>query len=139
MNKVLSYWLYAIFFGAIVIWGSNEGQTLSIEFSQTFSPYSLYLFMAFYPIFIGFLLGFPKLISHFRRAGKWKVDWHRILGLALPTFLLNITALLSVTPVSKYFIGWSKFVLDKQVLTISGIVCGYVLASSFIEVKEEGK
>ncbi|MDI6879900.1 MAG: hypothetical protein QMC95_13460 [Desulfitobacteriaceae bacterium] len=138
MKKVFGYWIYTLFVGILVFWGFKQGQTLSIQVSQTLRPYSFYFFMAYYPIVIGLLLGIPELISHVRREGKWRIDWQKIFGIVVPTLLVNMSALLITSSASKYLGNWYSVILDKQVLSISGLVCGYMLSSSFEKVAPDG-
>ena len=128
--------------GLLVVSGYKFSQRLVFNASTNFNVAPLYYFNALYPILIGIFLGVPLWVKNLSKKGKWLFDWTLFLPIGLPTLLLNLISFASFTPLSKYLtLIYNKgqtllFMIDKQVLTISGIICGYILVSS-IKKREE--
>ncbi|KJR46261.1 hypothetical protein UF75_3347 [Desulfosporosinus sp. I2] len=140
MKRFMGYLFYTLFVGVIMYWGFILGQNLRIQAGRTFHPFPLYIFMALYPIVIGMVLAVPGLFQRIRQDGKWRIDWQMLLPVGIPTFLYNINLVLSLLIqrplLFKY--DWYKFMLtDPRSLDISGIVCGYVLLSSWIRTPSD--
>ncbi|MDQ7095725.1 hypothetical protein REC12_19220 [Desulfosporosinus sp. PR] len=143
MKKFLSYLFYTLFIVVLIYWGFEHIQYLSTQARRTFDQFPLYAFMALYPIAVGAITGIPHLVSHINQEGKWSVDWYRVLGIGAPTLCINFSILFSSTFVSKYLSkwynltnDWYKFISDKQVLTLSGFILGYILLTSLQRLSE---
>lgn len=131
MKRLLGYLSYTLFIGIILYCGSRYGQYLRVEAGRTFRPYSLYAFIAFYPILVGMLLAVPGLISRMQLKGTWSIDWQMLLPIGLPTLVFNISPLVNNSFLFK-FQAYQLIVSDTRVYDICGIVFGYVLLKSLI-------
>lgn len=128
--RFISYYIYVIAVGYVVIQADDY-----IRYMQIFSKYYNLIqicFLAFFPVFVGLLLGLPRFISTVHKQGYWKCDWILLLAVGLPTFCVVLLALLSLTQVTTEMplIGKIGFV-HNNLVTISGIVFGYVLVTVF--------
>ncbi|MDQ7092008.1 hypothetical protein REC12_00165 [Desulfosporosinus sp. PR] len=136
-ERFIGYLVYTLFVGVVIYWGFMYEQYLKTQAGRTFAPYPYYTFMALYPIFIGMILAVPRLIQRIRQEGKWRIDWQMLLPVGIPTFLYNISMLLSfllhAPLLFKY--NWYQIMLSNpRSLDISGIVCGYIILASWLRI-----
>ncbi len=75
VKRFISYLIYVVAIGYLVIKADDYHQYLKQSYSATFDTTALWLFMSIIPIIVGILLALPQFITVFKQKGSWKVDW----------------------------------------------------------------
>lgn len=142
-KRFLLYFLLTIIILVFLYLGIRYEVTLRIQTGKNYNPAKYYLFSALFPILFGIILALPNLIREYKKLGKWSIDWIKLLAIGVPNLLLNLSLILiAYTPIRKsgYFSTYNPFtevmVVDKTVISLCGIVFGFILISSFNKIRE---
>ncbi|TFB19497.1 hypothetical protein E3U55_10040 [Filobacillus milosensis] len=96
--------------------------------NATFNILPLILFIAISPILIGMLLKIPHLILNWKET-EWGFDWVKFLSIGLITLLFIIHYIMSYFNSMIEMPQYIAFTIPDQLLTVFGVVFGYVLLS----------
>ncbi|WP_366923114.1 hypothetical protein MFMK1_003606 [Metallumcola ferriviriculae] len=139
-NKLLKFiciFVYAVFFLYIVL--QAEYYRAAPKFDISVSDIRLYHFISsvVIPYALGLLISLPSFISAFRKQGKWKIDWIKLLAVGLPALYIAIHPLILPTTLGMYIYSptFPRYYSDLP-LVLSGVVLGY-LTLSVIGKKEQ--
>ena len=138
IKRYIGYLVYVAVLGCFVIIADNFEKHLKDLYHSNFHITNLWLFFSIAPVFLGLLLALPHLIKTFMKKGSWKVDWILLLSAGLPSLLIAITPILCLVPsvlYSKY--GFFIFGSHPNLITLSGIIFGYVLLAAFKKTPPE--
>ncbi|KJS14266.1 MAG: hypothetical protein VR67_00525 [Peptococcaceae bacterium BRH_c8a] len=142
--RFISYFLYAVLVGYLMLWGASIQQKLKHLTATTFNNVPQFTFMMVFPVFIGILLALPGFIAIARSNGHWKVDWAKLFGIGLPALYVTIYPFLYfVVPrlvgdtmiYSKLMI--SGLLINNTLHTVGGLVLGYLIPSAIHKEKSE--
>ncbi|WP_299515284.1 hypothetical protein [uncultured Rummeliibacillus sp.] len=107
---------------------------LGKEAEISFDNKQIMIFNLIFPIFVGILLRLPKFLKEKKGKKKWRMDWIKLIVIALPALYFLLLPYLS------YSSFGDKLVFTNQILAlgdttimftiIAGIVFGYVLTDS---------
>ncbi len=143
MNKFvrfISISLYVIFIAYAVSWGEQYLSFLRAKTAADFNYYPTIFFAILYPIVIGILIRFPKLLVEFRNEGHWKWDWAKFLAVGIPTFLFGIYPHLLYLPIlMKRAPVFIPVIVSRSeiLITFSGIAFGYFMISSLYKTVKD--
>lgn len=132
LKRFIGYLFYVAAFGYIVIKVNDYHRYLQESLSYyKFGPLPLFIFMAIFPIIVGFLIALPQFVRTLWEKGSWKIDWVMLLTVGLPALFIAMTPLIPHTP----FAFHAKFILfitgkNPNLITIAGIVFGFMLIAS---------
>jgi hypothetical protein len=134
-KRFIRYFLFTILALVFLFWGANYGFVLK---KQAQNIYYYYFFSALFPIIYGIILALPKLFKEKYKNGCWSIDWIKFLAIGTPTILIDLSlVLVALTPIghTNYFSTLNPFIeiliLDRMVISLSGIIFGYILITSF--------
>lgn len=131
LKRFISYLLYVVAFGYLVIKADEYHQYLKKLFSTTFDTTSLWLFASIFPIFVGLLIALPQFITVLKQKGSWKVDWIMLLSVGIPSLFVAITPINYLVNFSSQSWHFTGFIMNhSNLITIAGIVFGFTLISS---------
>ena len=131
VKQFISYVIYVIIIGYLLIRVDDFQRYLENLYSTTYNVKSLWVFMSIYPILVGILLALPHFISTLKHKGPRKYDWVLLLAVGLPALFIAFTPIISMLQLqftNKYC--FFIMALHPNLITIAGIVFGYVLLSS---------
>ncbi|MDR3587932.1 MAG: hypothetical protein P4L59_21865 [Desulfosporosinus sp.] len=137
MKKLGSYLIYIVFLGLIVYWGAKYGGELKILAGRTFKPFPSMLFASFFPVVIGVLIAVPGFVLNLNKPGSWNLNWIRLVVIGLPSLFVTCAYLMFYANLGQYLYPvLSLWILNNEVITISGIIFGYTVLASFDKVGE---
>ncbi|MGP4108844.1 hypothetical protein [Virgibacillus sp. L01] len=87
------------------------------------------LFATIYPIVIGLFLRLPKLIIEIKEKKQWTFDWVKVVAIGIPALYIASLPILSTTGINFVF-SIDLMLMGTKLITIAGIVFGYVLLDS---------
>lgn len=133
--RFVSYLVYVLAFGYFVIKADDFNRLLKRSYESTYDFTGVFLFMSLFPIIVGILLALPQFFVSYMRKGSWKVDWVALLAMGLPALLVAITPML----VNLSFEGQlvASILLHPSLVTVAGILFGFVLVTSFNKQESE--
>lgn len=133
--QFVTNFLYAIFVGLIIWFGNFYQQRLSLMAGMMeLDPRVRLLYISFFPIAIGIFIALPQFISTIRRKSDIRFNWIKFVSIGLPTLYV------SMLPLIYYSIGkplpFATLLLQYSMLhTLSGVVFGYLLLTSFEKLR----
>ncbi len=98
----MKLFLHVLIIGIAAGWGEYHLVFVRQEIKTTFNPYPLAIFSTLYPIFIGILIGMPKLLNELKKEGIWKWDWIKSIAIGLPTAYVSLFLVSVYTPLGTY-------------------------------------
>jgi|SRR5699024_3730819 len=126
IKRFLYYFGWTIMIGFIIYWGMKYQSQLEETAKREFELFPVIIFAAIFPVVIGLLLRFPKLIIEIRENKQWTFDWVRFVAIALPSlFIITMSILPYSYPITEIIL-----IGGPTITTIAGIVFGYVLLDS---------
>ncbi|WP_425807448.1 hypothetical protein ACHOLT_09200 [Desulfitobacterium sp. Sab5] len=142
-KRFAQYLFFLIVVLLLIYWGTKYGLKLKLTLKETYSiadTFQYYIVSAVFPILFGLVLGIPAFLRKLQQQGKWVIDWMKLLVIGVPTLLLDLS-MLFYSIVAFYaqdkvgfFIRINPFfqvmTMDNRVITLSGIVFGYILICS---------
>ncbi len=134
VKRFVGYLIYVITVGYIIVKADDYHLYLQHKYSKTFDTTYLWLFTSLFPILVGLLLVLPHLVSITRKQGSLNFNWIMFLAVGLPTLFIAITPIVLATGLEQLTNIWlfsSIIVLHKNLVTISGVVFGFVLITAF--------
>lgn len=131
LKRFIGYLAYVVAIGFAIIKLIELGEHLKNLSKYNFDYSMVWTYMSLFPIAVGILLSIPHLARTIRKPGILTYDGIKFITIGLPTFLIAIIPLsmqIHWEPLQKivYF-----YMVNNTLITISGIVFGYVLVTSF--------
>ncbi|MFF3102183.1 hypothetical protein [Viridibacillus arvi] len=138
MKRFSRYFISLIIVGVMIYLGLSYKLHLEKEASTTFIILPLIRFSFALPIIIGILLRLPKLIIEIKEKRQWTFDWIKIVVIAMPALFIALSPFLTYTFIGEYFYFANELIVSQSTLliTIGGIIFGYVLIDSLIKDHE---
>jgi len=138
IKRFIGYLLYVAALGCFVIIADNFEKHLKFIYQSTYNLTNLWLFLSIAPMLFGFLLAFPRLIQTIMKEGSWKIDWILLLSAGLPSLLIAITPIMCLAQ-SVLYSQHALFIfgLHPNLITLSGIIFGYVLLVAFKKISPD--
>jgi hypothetical protein len=104
---------------------------LKEESRNSFNMMPFLIFATIFPIFIGLLLRFPKLIMEIKEKRQWSFDWIKVAAIGVPSLYIAVIPVLSICFGVDLLFAKEFILLGNTTLTTTaGIVSGYVLLDS---------
>ena len=131
LKRFIGYLVYMLIVGFATIKLISLGEYLKDLSNYNFNYSIVWTYMSLFPIAVGIMLSIPHLVRTIRTAGYLIFDGIRFLTIGIPTFLIAIVPLalqIHWAPLQKvlYF-----YMINNNLIIISGIVFGYVMVTSF--------
>ncbi len=131
LKRFIGYLVYMLIVGFATIKLISLGEYLKDLSKYNFNYSIVWTYMSLFPIAVGIMLSIPHLVRTIRTAGYLIFDGIRFLTIGIPTFLIAIVPLalqIHWAPLQKvlYF-----YMINNNLIIISGIVFGYVMVTSF--------
>ncbi|NBI28061.1 hypothetical protein [Chengkuizengella marina] len=130
----VKYLIYGVGFIVLLIFLSemtNYFQNI-MQRTYNFYPWTMYSTLIYLPI--GIYLGVPKLLKEFKKTGKWKINFQKLIFIGLPAlyyaFYLYIPFF---RPIPRFLIPLNS------IFSLSIIMVGYIIIDSFIKEQENEK
>ncbi len=138
LKRFISYLLYIVAFGYIVIKADDYHQYLKQLYSTTFNTTYLWLFMSTFPILVGLLIALPQFITTLKQKGSWKIDWIRLFPVGLPSLCVAIAPITYFADLPRNW-GVIGFIVafHPSLVTVAGILFGFVLVTSLSKQESE--
>ncbi|MGE7925068.1 hypothetical protein ACQKND_18075 [Viridibacillus arvi] len=138
MKRFSRYFISLIIIGIMIYFGLSYKLHLEKEASTNYIILPLIRFSFAFPIIIGILLRLPKLIFEIKEKKQWTFDWIKIVVIALPALFIAVSPFLTYTFIGQYFYFANELIVSQSTLliTIGGIIFGYVLLDSLIKDHE---
>jgi hypothetical protein len=133
LKRLFCYLIYIIAVGFIVIMADDYHRYLKQLYTTTFKfSIKLWLFPSILATLVGILLALPQFITTLKQKGSWKVDWIRLITIGFPALCILITPIfvrIQFALIAKaiFFI----VALHQSLVTVAGILFGFVLVTSF--------
>lgn len=136
------FFSFTLFMITLYYFGQQIIMNYNFHFQSTFDFKPIMVAKTTVPIVLGLFLALPKFVSEWRRAGKWKYDWIKLLAIGVPALyiaLIPIFAFISV----KYFaiitpiLGGVSAALQSMPHELAGYAVGYILIASLYKTTEE--
>ncbi|MHA6261370.1 hypothetical protein ACXYMX_16020 [Sporosarcina sp. CAU 1771] len=135
MKRFYTYFGWTIGLGFIIYLGANIQFMMKQKFVRgTFdsTPF-IFIFPFIFPIVVGALLRLPKLLVEIKQNKQWDFDWVKFIGIGLPSFCIILLCYSPFIPISNRFTLFLPNLIfqgDSTILTIAGVVFGYILLDS---------
>ncbi|MCM3601143.1 hypothetical protein M3175_10415 [Robertmurraya korlensis] len=137
-SSTLVYLGYVFLLLIMVFFGLKFQASLYLNSQETYKIFPYFLFKAIFPLIIGVYLAAPHLYKTFTKAGKWKVDWVKLIVVGLPFIYLSIVPILYFSEVIALNLPFSSYAMggyfggdaSTSFGTINGIIAGYIVPSS---------
>lgn len=134
--------LYTLFIGFVLYGGTVIQNKLRIRMVTTFSPHLYHFYVVLLPIIIGILIALPSFLSLLKKKGTWKFDWIKFISIGLPTFYFTIFPYIYFSPLGPYIPNFFNIIFltvgsTLMLHTVSGVVFGYLILSSFSKETEQ--
>lgn len=132
MKNFFYYFGWTIAIGLVIYLGAKYQIQLQKEMSQTMQIEKYLNFSVIFPIFIGLLLGLPRLIHKIKQQKEWSFNWMKLLVIGLPTLLIVLIYLfLAYIPENVLqYVPEVIFLRNQMIHIVAGVVLGYVLLDS---------
>ena len=133
--KYLVY-IAAIYF-ALVLRTQLEALQKQYIWQNGSAQYSLCLLsIAVIGVLIGALLGLDHILVHRKRAGKWHVNWPKLIVLGVPSLLLSLYLFTFSAPFFLSFINalmplYARLTYDGGFIVVFELILGYAVMTSF--------
>jgi hypothetical protein len=116
--------------GFIFYLGAKYQIRLDEKASTTYDLMPVLLFATIYPIGIGLLLRLPKLIIEIKEKKQWTFDWIKVVSIGVPALYIASAPILATTGINFLFVKGLMLMGSFTLITVAGIVFGYVLLDS---------
>lgn len=128
-KRVLFYLLYAVSFIILIRLGITYSFELKAFISKAYNPYLSWGFDTVLSVLIGLMLGLPEFIRRYKKPGKWRIQWERLLIVGLPALFFTFSQLIFFSSLGKYL----SFILRPWVYESYGvIICGILFGYTMI-------
>jgi hypothetical protein len=136
MKSVYNNLLYAlVLFGTIFLMAYIDLRTELIA-KQDYRVWKWIVIKSFLYIPVGFILAFPHFFQQLKNSGVWKIDYIKLLFLALPasylTFYLPFHFLI---PLNTINVPWF-IVSGIELYKLGGTILGYVVLTSLYKTED---
>ena len=140
-SSILFYSGFVFLLLIIIFFGLKFQASLYLNSQETYKIFPYFLFNAIFPLVIGVFLAAPYLYKTFTKAGKWKVDWVKLIVVGFPFIYLSIVPILYFSEVLTLNLPFSSYAMggyfggdaSTSFGTINGIIAGYI---SFTSIKK---
>ncbi|TXC92849.1 hypothetical protein FS935_01225 [Metabacillus litoralis] len=137
-KSLLSYLIYTIVLLLIIFLGLKYQAVLYSYSKDSYEILPYLQFKAIFPLVLGVYLAIPHLIKASLKAGKWDINWIKLIVLGLPFLyasvipVLYLTEMISVDFLFLSYIMGGYFGNGASITfeTINGILAGYVVFTS---------
>lgn len=137
-KSLLSYLIYTIVLLLIIFLGLKYQAVLYSYSKDNYEIFSYLQFKAIFPLVLGAYLAIPHMIKASLKAGKWDINWIKLIVLGLPFLYASVIPVLYLTGMIKFDFPFSSYVMGgyfgNGALTtfesINGILAGYVVLTS---------
>lgn len=129
MRNFLKYFFWTVVIGLICFIGLRYQLELREEGSRNYYIIPSVIYATLFPILFGMLLRLPRLIREIKEKKEWTLNWVKLLTVGLPTLYITLVPLLALTFLGKY-LPFAMKIIQLDVLTISGLIFGYLLLDS---------
>ncbi|MCK1985487.1 MULTISPECIES: hypothetical protein [Peribacillus] len=143
LKRTIGYLTYLVVVLGVLFIGLKYEQHLFTVSRETYEIKGYLLYESSLPVFLGMMFAIPRLLQNFSKRGHWKVNWLRLVILGLPFLYLSIIPILYFTEAFKFDLPLSKFVFgyfgangSTMLLSITGVVAGYILVTSFCKLTD---
>ncbi|OEF97591.1 hypothetical protein [Desulfuribacillus alkaliarsenatis] len=142
MKRFSIFFLYTIFMIVLYYIGQRIILNSNFHFQSTFEFKPVMIARTIVPIVLGLFLALPKFICEWRRVGKWKYDWVKLLAIGIPTLYIALMPVFTFTSV-KYFypvipiLGSVSVALQTMPYSVAGYAFGYILIASLYKTSDE--
>lgn len=132
IKRFICYVTYVMVFWYILVKADDYQRYLKHLYASTYDLTYHSIFISIFPILIGILIVLPQFIKTFKKPGTWKVDLIFFLTVGLPSLCIAITPIIFLAQFARKW-SYAAFILGfhPNLVTVAGIVFGYVLLSSF--------
>ncbi|MFA9560142.1 hypothetical protein ACERII_22765 [Evansella sp. AB-rgal1] len=142
MQRFIYYLVWTIIIGGGLYFGYSIGQSMrnfdSVISVKNHVYFQHALYLQLFPVIIGMLLRAPILVKEIKEGRKWRIDYVKLLVIGLPAFYVTFSHLLWA--LSSFYLPFTlpfTFLLsasfDTSIITITGIIFGYILLDSIKE------
>lgn len=136
-KRVLFYLLYAVSFIIIIQLGITYSVELKSFTSKTYNPYPPWAFNITLSVFIGLLLGLPEFIRRYKKPGKWRIQWERLLIVGLPALFFTFSLFIFFSSLGKHLsLILRPWAFESYGVIICGILFGYTMIMSMDKQEE---
>ncbi|SHN56193.1 hypothetical protein [Desulfitobacterium chlororespirans] len=130
-KRVLFYLLYALSFIILIRLGITYSFELKSFISKDYNPYPAWTFNIALSVLIGLMLGLPEFIRRYKKPGKWRIQWERLLIVGLPALFFTFSQFIFFSSLGKYpSLILSPWIYEKHGVIICGILFGYTMIIS---------
>ncbi|ACL20902.1 hypothetical protein DesLBE_0472 [Desulfitobacterium sp. LBE] len=130
-KRVFFYLLYAVFFIILIQLGITYSFELKSFTSKTYNPYPAWTFNIALSVLIGLLLGLPEFIRRYKKPGKWRIQWERLLIVGLPALFFTFSLFIFFSSLGKYLsLILRPWAFESYGVIICGILFGYTMIMS---------
>ncbi|HHY26118.1 MAG TPA: hypothetical protein GX523_05075 [Desulfitobacterium dehalogenans] len=130
-KRILFYLLYAVSFIILIQFGITYILKLKLLTSKTYNPYPSWTFKIALSVLIGLILGLPEFIRRYKKPGKWRIQWERLLIVGLPALFFTFSHFIYFSSLGKYLsLILKPWVFESHGVIISGILLGYTIIIS---------
>ena len=135
IKRCLYYFICTVVFGFVFCLGITYKVWLVEQAASTFDGMPALIFSSILPILMGLLLRLPKLILEIKDKKEGMFDWIIVVAIGIPSLYIVTLPILPYTDFGGllYFVNFTNYLLvsgDTTLMTIAGVVFGYVLLDS---------
>ncbi|WP_019850544.1 hypothetical protein [Desulfitobacterium sp. PCE1] len=130
-KRILLYLLYTVFLIILIQLGITYSFELKSLNSTPYNPYPAWTFYIALSVFIGLLLGLPEFIRRYKKPGKWRIQWERLLIVGLPSLFFTFSLFIFFSSVGNYLsLILKPWAYESYGVIICGILFGYTMIIS---------
>lgn len=133
LKRFLYYFVWTLVIGFIAYMGTIIEADIAETARQSFNPFPRVLFVALFPVILGFLMRLPKFLLERKEHRPAGFDWFKFLAVGVPSLYVVAMTFLPFTSLGvpiPFFMLTSETSLT-AIATTAGIVFGYVFLDSF--------
>ncbi|MCF6136762.1 hypothetical protein [Pseudalkalibacillus berkeleyi] len=137
-RSTLRYFIYLLFFGALLLGGFKIESNLKVQAEENFLLTPVFYYSIFFPVIYGALLAIPFIPRLSKDRKNLKYNWRKFSIFGIPSLLVLLFPAYYFTLLSwGDFIGFANILFGNERLHFfSGIILGFTIIYS-IEYKEE--
>jgi hypothetical protein len=125
-KKVFGYLTYSFGFILLLVFISNINSHFIEKVNEYYKVYPWQIFIVLMYIPIGIYLGLPKFLTEFKKTGRWRIDFYKIVLIVLPMLYISFYWYYPFSYPIPNILAYTKPVFD-----FGTILSGFFLINSF--------
>lgn len=125
-KRLLGYLAYSVGFILLLVFIGSINSHFNKMVNETFRIYPWQIFINVMYLPIGIYLGAPNFIKEFNKTGRWRINFYKIVLVALPMIYISFFWLFPFSYPIPIILTFTK-----SVFSFGTVIAGFIIINSF--------